>query len=94
MSNFDEDSKQSHNMKKEELSGILETVGERVPKLIRDVIGSLYSKEAGTNMGQAVGAYYKELIDSGIPQEAALDMAKEFAFSMKNINFSDDRKHD
>ncbi len=93
MSDSNEDRKQSHSMDVEELRGILDTVGEKAPKLIRDIIGSLYSKEAGINMGQAVGAYYKELIDSGIPKEAALDMAKEFAFSMKNINFNNDSKH-
>ena len=69
----------------EELAQVLDTVGEKVPKLIRDILGSLYNKEAGTNMGQAVGAYYKELVDAGIPQEAALEMAKEFSFSLRNF---------
>ena len=67
-------------------------VGDKVPKLIREVMGSLYSKEAGLNMGQAVGAYYKELLAAGLPQEAAVDMAKEFSFSLKNLNF-DSGKH-
>lgn len=70
-----------------EMAAILDTLGEKLPKLIKDVMGSLYSKEAGINMGQAIGAYYKELMEAGIPQEAALDMAKEFSFSLKNINF-------
>lgn len=83
--------KKEKNVSAEELSSILETVGEKVPKMIRDIMGSLYSKEAGVSMGQAVGAYYNELIQSGIPQQAALDMAKEFSFSMKNISFSNDK---
>ena len=49
----------------EELSGILETVGQKVPQLIRDIMGSLYSRESGINMGQAIGAYYKELLEAG-----------------------------
>jgi len=77
---------------KHEVAEILEVVGDKVPKLIREVMGSLYSKEAGLNMGQAVGAYYKELLAAGLPQEAAVDMAKEFSFSLKNLNF-DSGKH-
>jgi hypothetical protein len=86
----------SENNKKEfeveKVAEIMEVVGDKVPKLIRDVMGSLYSKEAGLNMGQAVGAYYKELLAAGLPQEAAVDMAKEFSFSLKNLNF-DSGKH-
>ncbi len=82
------DNKNEKNFSADELAGILDTVSDKAPKLIRDLIGSLYSKEAGTNMGQAVGAFYKELIASGIPQDAALDMAIGFSFSMKDINFT------
>lgn len=92
MSDYNENGKKNFGKDAEELGSILETVGDKIPKLIRDIIGSLYSKDAGTNMGQAVGAYYKELIESGIPQDAALEMAREFSFSMKNINFSDGSK--
>ncbi|MGI6687298.1 MAG: hypothetical protein ACOX6Y_02865 [Christensenellales bacterium] len=74
-----------------ELRDVLDTVSERVPKLIKDVVGSIYSREAGASMGQSVGAYYQELIASGIPQEAALEMAKSYSISMKDLfskNFS------
>jgi hypothetical protein len=64
---------------------ILEAVSDKVPKLIKEVMGSLYSKDAGTNMGQSVGAFYKELVDSGIPAKDALDMAKSYLFSIKDV---------
>lgn len=76
----------------EELAQVLDTVGEKVPKLIRDILGSLYNKEAGINMGQAVGAYYKELLEAGIPQEDAIDMAKSLSFSLKDMDFSNSGK--
>ncbi len=76
----------------EELAQVLDTVGEKVPKLIRDILGSLYNKEAGINMGQAVGAYYKELLEAGIPQEDAIDMAKSLSFSLKDRDFSNSGK--
>ncbi|MGI6689667.1 MAG: hypothetical protein ACOX63_02275 [Christensenellales bacterium] len=68
-----------------ELRDVLDTVSERAPKLIRDIIGTIYSKEAGTALGQSVGAYYKALVESGIPQDAALDMANGYAFSIKDM---------
>lgn len=87
MSDFNEDRKHGRSKDMNELSDVLETVSEKVPRLIREVMGSLYSKDTGAAMGQSVGAYYKELVASGIPQDAALQMAKEFSFSMKNFDF-------
>lgn len=68
-----------------DLKQVLETVGEKVPQLIRGVLDSLYTKEAGASMGQSVGAYYQELIAAGLPQEAALEMTKEYSFSLKQV---------
>ena len=87
MSNYNHETSKDVN----DLRDILDTVGDRVPQLIKNIVGSLYSKEAGTSMGQSVGAYYQELIASGIPQEAALEMAKSYSLSMKDLmskNFS------
>ncbi len=68
-----------------ELKEILDTVSEKVPRMIRELMGSLYSKEAGTSMGQSIGAFYRELVDSGIPEKDALDMAKSYIFSLKDV---------
>ena len=68
-----------------ELREVLDTVSDRVPKLIKGLISTLYSKESGASMGQSVGAYYQELVASGIPQDAALEMAKSSAISIKDI---------
>ena len=87
MSNYNHETSKDVN----ELRDVLDTVSDRVPKLIKDIVGSLYSREAGASMGQSVGAYYQELIASGIPQEAALEMAKSYSLSMKDLmskNFS------
>lgn len=85
------DNEQTKNTEKSidarELSDILDTVGEKAPRILRDIMNALYSKEAGTNMGQAIGAFYNELLAAGIPQDAALKMAKEFSFSLKDIKF-------
>lgn len=69
----------------QELSELLDTVTAKVPKLIRDLVGSLYSSEAGADMGKAVGAYYKNLVEAGLPQDVAIEMAKDYAFSVTKV---------
>ena len=73
------------------LPAVLDALGEKIPKIIKGLMDSLYSKEAGTNIGQSVGAFYKELLAAGIPQETANELVKEFSFSMKNMNFGVDK---
>lgn len=75
-----------HGNDVKELAEILDTITDKIPQLINGVINTLYSAEAGKNIGQAVGSLYKELVESGIPEEAALDMAKSYMLSMKDIS--------
>lgn len=76
----------SNEIPSKEIGELLEEVSTKVPKLIHGVIESLYSAEAGKNMGQAVGNLYKELVESGIPPEEALKMAKDYMLSLKDIS--------
>ena len=75
---------QSNDVK--ELAEMLDTITDKIPQLITGVVNTLYSAEAGKNIGQAVGSLYKELVESGIPEDAALDMAKSYMLSMKDIS--------
>jgi hypothetical protein len=72
------------NKDMEQLSEVLETVTAKVPNLIRETMNSLYSPESGANMGKAVGSFYKELVEAGIPQDEALQMAKDYMLSLKD----------
>ncbi len=69
-----------------EIGEILDAVSDKVPKLISGIVSSLYSAEAGKNMGQAVGGLYKELLASGLPEDVALEMAKNYMISLKDIS--------
>lgn len=69
----------------QEVREMMDSLTDKVPQLIRGVLDSLYTKEAGASMGQSVGAYYQELIAAGLPQEAALEMTKEYSFSLKQV---------
>ena len=68
-----------------EIGDLLDTVTYKLPKFINGLIGTLYSAEAGKNMGQAVGSLYNELIESGIPKEDAIKMAKDYMLSLKDL---------
>lgn len=68
-----------------EISELLDEVSGKMPKLLTGVIDTLYSAESGKKMGQAVGNLYKELIDSGIPKEDALNMARDYLTSLQSV---------
>ncbi len=62
----------------EEVALILEAVSDRVPRLIKGLVESVFSEEAATSIGKAVGAYYKELKAGGIPDDVALKMTQDY----------------
>lgn len=68
-----------------EIGELLEIVSAKVPKLLRDLLGTLYSEEAGTSVGKAVGAFYLELVNAGIPADEALTMTKDYMNYVKSI---------
>jgi hypothetical protein len=62
----------------EEVRQILSAVSTEVPALIKSIIGAVFSEEAGRNMGRAAAAFYKELKDSGIPDDVAVKMTEDY----------------
>jgi len=69
----------------EQISQLLDAVSEKIPKLVSQLRATLFSAEAGQDLGKAVGAFYKELVDSGIPAEDALAMAKSYIGSLQSL---------
>lgn len=62
----------------EEVKAILGVVSKEVPALIKGIIGSVFSEDAGREMGKAAGAFYKELKESGMPDEIAVRMTENY----------------
>jgi len=62
----------------EELKEVLSVVSKEVPALIKGVIASVFSEEAGRDMGKAAAAFYKELKDAGMPEETAVKMTENY----------------
>jgi hypothetical protein len=62
----------------EEVKEILSAVSTQVPALIKSLLASVFSEEAGRNMGKAAAAYYKELKESGMPEDIAVKMTEDY----------------
>jgi hypothetical protein len=62
----------------EEVKEILSVVSTQVPGLIKSILASVFSEEAGRSMGKAAAAYYKELKDGGMPEQAAVRMTEDY----------------
>ena len=59
--------------------------GAKLPQMITNILKTVYSEEAGRNVGRAVGTLYKELVASGIPTDMALKMATDYMISFKDL---------
>jgi hypothetical protein len=65
-----------------ELKEIMEVISETVPDLLDKITKILYDAQEGEKMGQAVAAFYKALVDSGMSNEQAYALTKEYMSSM------------
>ncbi|WP_274361437.1 hypothetical protein [Paenibacillus thermotolerans] len=74
-----------HDIPTKEIGELLEIVSAKVPKLVSDLLGTLYSEEAGAKIGKAVGTFYKELVNAGIPAAEALAMTKDYMNQVKSV---------
>jgi hypothetical protein len=62
----------------ENVKEILSAVSSEVPALIKSLLNSVFSEEAGRSMGKAAAAYYKELKDGGLPEPVAVKLTEEY----------------
>jgi hypothetical protein len=65
-------------MEPENIKEILGVVSSEIPSMIKSILSSVFSEEAGRNMGKAAAAYYKELKDGGLPEPVAVKMTEEY----------------
>ena len=82
----------------EEVKEILGAVSTQVPALIKSVLASVFSEEAGRSMGKAAAAYYKELKESGMPGDVAVKMTEDYMKTFTSLgsllqNIGSGRRH-
>lgn len=69
----------------ENIKEILGVVSAEVPSLIKNILGSVFSEEAGRSMGKAAAAYYKELKDGGLPEPVAVKLTEDYMRTFTNL---------
>lgn len=84
---LDEDERKEKHIEKdaEDIKEILSVVSTEVPALIKNVMASVFSEEAGRSMGKAAVAFYAELKDSGMPNDVAVKMTEEYMSSFTSL---------
>lgn len=62
----------------EDIAEILSVVSDKVPSLIKGLVGAVFSEESAQNMARAAATYYKELKAGGFPDDLALKMTQDY----------------
>jgi len=75
---MNEEKREAKSEDAEEVKEILSVVSKEVPALIKGIIASVFSEEAGRSMGKAAAAFYKELKESGMPDNVAVKMTENY----------------
>ncbi len=70
--------KMDKEMDAETIKEILGVVSTEIPSMIKSILSSIFSEEAGRNMGKAAAAYYTELKNGGLPDAVAVKLTEEY----------------
>lgn len=73
-----DDEKKREKESPESIKEILNVVSSEVPALIKNILASVFSEEAGRTMGKAAAAYYKELKNGGLPDQMAVKLTEDY----------------
>jgi hypothetical protein len=68
----------------EDIAYILESVSDKVPAMIKGIIGAFFSPEAAQDMAKSVAEFRKTLIEGGIPEDDAMQMTREYMQTVTN----------
>jgi hypothetical protein len=80
-----EERKEHHKMDAAQIKELLGVVSTEVPTMIKSIMGTVFSEEAGKNMGKAAAAYYKELKAGGLPDDVAVKLTQEYMQTFTNF---------
>lgn len=81
----DEKRHEKGKMDAENIKEVLGAVSSEVPAMIKSILASVFSEEAGRSMGRAAAAYYKELKDGGLPEQVAVKMTEDYMRTFTSI---------
>ncbi len=62
----------------EKIKEILDIVSEKIPGLLKELSGLLYSAESAKQYAEAAAIFYKELIKAGMTTEQAYELTSQY----------------
>jgi len=77
--------RKERKMDPEQIKELLGVVSTEIPTMIKSILNTVFSEEAGRSMGKAAAAYYKELKAGGLPDEVAVKLTQEYMETFTNI---------
>ena len=77
----DEEKEQKHRTEADEVREILQVVSVEVPKLLDSISKKMYDAQNAESMGKSVAQFYKQLVDAGMDEDRAADLAEKFMMS-------------
>jgi hypothetical protein len=83
--NMSHEERKDRKMDPENVKELLSVVSTEIPTMIKSIMTSVFSEEAGRNMGKAAAAYYKELKTGGLPDEVAVKLTQEYMQTFTSI---------
>ena len=69
----------------ENIKEILNAVSSQIPPMIKNILASVFSEEAGRNLGKAAAAYYKEMKQGGLPEQVAVKLTEDYMRTFSSI---------
>ena len=62
----------------EKIKEILDIVSEKIPRLLKEMSGLLYSPKNAKQYAEAAAIFYKELKDAGMTNEQAFELTSQY----------------
>lgn len=62
----------------EKIKEILDVVSEKIPGLLKELSGLLYSPESAKKYAEAAAIFYKELKNAGMTEEQAYELTSQY----------------
>ncbi len=69
-----------------EIKEVMSVISETVPDLLEKITKIIYDAQEGEKMGKAVAAFYSALVESGMSNEQAYALTKEYMSSTSLAN--------
>jgi len=83
---MEESKKRGNDIPTEDIGELLDVISQKIPHMLKSIKELIYSPEAGRDMGQAVGNFYKELVASGLDAGLAADLTRDYLKTLHTVS--------